>query len=88
LGKVVGVFGAAWLAIRMGWAPMPRECTTGQLFATARLCGIGFTMSLFIAMLAFVDNPSHLIEAKLGILLGSVLAGVAGAGGFIRAHQG
>lgn len=78
LGKLVGVFGAAWLAIRLGWARMPRGASRTQLFGTALLCGIGFTMSLFIGMLAFPDHPDYQDEVKLGILAGSVLAGLAG----------
>lgn len=78
LGKLVGVFGAAWLAIRLGWARMPRAASRMQLFGTALLCGIGFTMSLFIGMLAFPDHPDVQDEVKLGILAGSLLAGLAG----------
>ena len=78
VGKLIGVFGAAWLAIRFGWAEMPRGASRGQMFGTALLCGIGFTMSLFIGMLAFPDHPELQDEVKLGILAGSVLAGVAG----------
>lgn len=78
LGKLVGVFGAAWLAIRLGWARMPRGASRVQLFGTALLCGIGFTMSLFIGMLAFPGQPAYQDEVKLGILAGSILAGLAG----------
>jgi NhaA family Na+:H+ antiporter len=78
LGKLVGVFGAAWLAIRFGWAEMPRDASRGQLFGIALLCGIGFTMSLFIGLLAFPDHPELQNEVKLGILAGSLLAGIAG----------
>jgi NhaA family Na+:H+ antiporter len=79
IGKVVGVFGASWLAIRAGWAAMPHGSQTAQLFGTALLCGIGFTMSLFIGMLAFPGNIELQDEVKLGILAGSILAGFAGA---------
>lgn len=79
IGKVVGVFGASWLAIRAGWAAMPHGSQTAQLFGTALLCGIGFTMSLFIGMLAFPGNIELQDEVKLGILAGSILAGLAGA---------
>ena len=78
VGKLVGVFGTSWLAIRMGWAEMPRHASTVQLLGTALLCGIGFTMSLFIGMLAFPTHPELQDEAKLGILAGSVVAGLAG----------
>lgn len=79
IGKVVGVFGASWLAMRAGWAAMPHGSQTAQLFGTALLCGIGFTMSLFIGMLAFPGNIELQDEVKLGILAGSILAGLAGA---------
>jgi NhaA family Na+:H+ antiporter len=79
IGKVVGVFGASWLAIRAGWAVMPHGSQMAQLFGTALLCGIGFTMSLFIGMLAFPANIELQDEVKLGILAGSILAGLAGA---------
>ncbi|MGA7437030.1 MAG: Na+/H+ antiporter NhaA [Luteibacter sp.] len=78
LGKLVGVFGTSWLAIRLGWAAMPGRASMSQLFGTALLCGIGFTMSLFIGMLAFPAHPELQDEVKLGILIGSVLAGLAG----------
>ncbi|MET0618535.1 MAG: Na+/H+ antiporter NhaA, partial [Luteibacter sp.] len=78
VGKLVGVFGAGWLAIRLGWAEMPRGATQGQLFGTALLCGIGFTLSLVIGMLAFPDHPELQDEVKLGILAGSIVAGLAG----------
>jgi NhaA family Na+:H+ antiporter len=78
LGKLIGVFGTAWLAIRLGWAAMPGRASTTQLLGTALLCGIGFTMSLFIGMLAFPAHPELQDEVKLGILAGSVLAGLAG----------
>jgi len=79
VGKVLGVFGAAWIAIKAGWAELPPQASHGQLFATAWLCGIGFTMSLFIGMLAFPDHPELQDEVKLGILAGSLLAGTVGA---------
>ena len=78
LGKLIGVFGTSWLAIRVGWAEMPRHASITQLLGTALLCGIGFTMSLFIGMLAFPSDPDLQDEVKLGILAGSVLAGLAG----------
>jgi NhaA family Na+:H+ antiporter len=78
VGKQLGVFAAAALAIRMGWAALPHGAGWRQLYGTALLCGIGFTMSLFIALLAF---PSAELReaAKLGILAGSILSGLAGA---------
>ncbi|MDX2261420.1 MAG: Na+/H+ antiporter NhaA [Gemmatimonadales bacterium] len=77
LGKPVGIFGAAWLTVRLGVAALPERVRWPQLFAMAVLGGIGFTMSLFIAKLAFGEG-THLDEAKLGVLGASTLAAVAG----------
>jgi len=78
IGKPVGIFGAAWLAVRAGVARLPGDASWGQLFGVAVLGGIGFTMSLFIATLAF-GSTGPLDAAKLGILSGSTAAGLAGA---------
>jgi NhaA family Na+:H+ antiporter len=78
VGKPVGIFGAAWLAVRTGVARLPEDATWGQLLGVAMLGGIGFTMSLFIATLAF-GSTGPLDAAKLGILAGSTLAGLMGA---------
>jgi NhaA family Na+:H+ antiporter len=78
VGKLAGVFGAAALVIRMGWADLPMGATWPQLLGTSLLCGIGFTMSLFIALLAFPGAPLLQDEAKIGILAGSLVAGLAG----------
>jgi NhaA family Na+:H+ antiporter len=77
-GKLVGVFGAAALAIRLGWADLPMGAGWLQLLGVALLCGIGFTMSLFIALLAFPGAEALQDQAKIGILAGSLVAGVAG----------
>jgi NhaA family Na+:H+ antiporter len=74
-GKMIGVFGASMIAIKMGLASMPRRVTTMQLFGTSIACGIGFTMSLFIANLAFED-PHFIDNAKIGVLVASAIAGV------------
>ncbi|MDB5374690.1 MAG: Na(+)/H(+) antiporter NhaA, partial [Belnapia sp.] len=78
IGKLIGVFGAAALAIRLGIAEMPRHATWRQVFGVALLCGIGFTMSLFIGLLAFASEPLLQEEVKIGILGGSLLAGLLG----------
>lgn len=79
LGKAVGVFGASWLAIRLGLAAMPAGAGYRQLLGVAMLCGIGFTMSLFIGSLAFAgQGPEWEARVKLGVLAGSLVAGVAG----------
>ncbi|MGA9657617.1 MAG: Na+/H+ antiporter NhaA, partial [Asticcacaulis sp.] len=80
IGKQVGIFSAAWLAVRCKIARMPDEATLGQLYGVCLLCGIGFTMSLFIGALAFPasDEAAH-IAVKSGVVLGSILSGSAGA---------
>jgi NhaA family Na+:H+ antiporter len=77
VGKPVGITLASWLAVRAGLAQMPRDATWQQLFGVGCLGGIGFTMSLFIASLAFGTTPL-LAMAKVGILAGSTIAGIAG----------
>lgn len=77
-GKFVGVLGAALLAIRLGLADVPMGATRAQLAGVALLCGIGFTMSLFVALLAFPDSAPQQDQAKRGILTGSLIAGLAG----------
>lgn len=77
VGKFVGIGGACWLAVRLGFARLPPKVGWRHLLGTACLGGIGFTMSLFISNLAFTDD--RLVEeAKLGILLGSLVAAMIG----------
>ena len=78
LGKQFGVFGAIWLAIRAGTAPMPPDTRWAELYGASVLCGIGFTMSLFIGALAFEGSPQAIGAAKLGTLAGSLLSAIAG----------
>jgi NhaA family Na+:H+ antiporter len=78
VGKVVGVFGSAFLAIRLGLAAAPIGPGKLQLLGVALLCGVGFTMSLFIGMLAFASDPVLQDQVKIGILGGSLLAGLLG----------
>jgi Na+:H+ antiporter, NhaA family len=77
LGKPIGIFVACWLAVRAGIAQLPFGVTWPHMLATGVLAGIGFTMSLFIASLAFVD-VENLATAKLSILIASSLAGAVG----------
>ncbi len=78
LGKQIGIFGAIWLVVRLGWARRPRGATWLQVWGLSLLCGIGFTMSLFIGGLAFPGQPLLVEEAKIGVLAGSLLSAVAG----------
>lgn len=77
LGKQIGIALFAWLAVKVGLADLPRNVTWGQIYGVAILGGIGFTMSLFIAGLAFSD-PAMLEKAKVGILGASTLCGIIG----------
>jgi NhaA family Na+:H+ antiporter len=78
VGKQVGVFGAVWGAVRLGWASRPAGASWAQVYGVSLLCGIGFTMSLFISGLAFEDRPDFVDAAKIGILGGSLLSAIAG----------
>jgi NhaA family Na+:H+ antiporter len=78
VGKQLGVFGAIWLSDKSGIAPRPYHTQWRELYGAALLCGVGFTMSLFIGALAYPDNPEAVEAAKLGTLFGSFLSAVAG----------
>ncbi|HCJ74807.1 sodium:proton antiporter [Agrobacterium pusense] len=77
-GKLAGVLGVVTLLVKLRLAQLPAQASWGQVTGTALLCGIGFTMSLFIGLLAF-DDPEVQNHVKVGILMGSVVAGVLGA---------
>jgi NhaA family Na+:H+ antiporter len=78
LGKQAGIFSAVWLAVKLGIAARPAGASWVQLYGVSLLCGIGFTMSLFIGGLAFAD-PSLSDAVKIGVLGGSLLSALAGA---------
>ncbi len=79
-GKAIGVFGSAWLLVKAGMAARPKGSSWLQFFGVCVLCGIGFTMSLFIGGLAFEGmDPTFETRVKLGVLGGSLLSGVIGA---------
>lgn len=79
LGKTVGVFTASWLMIRFAGATLPTGSSWQQFFGVCVLCGVGFTMSLFIGTLAFAgEDPRFETLVKLGVLAGSLLAGTLG----------
>jgi Na+:H+ antiporter, NhaA family len=77
VGKQLGVMAAALLAVKWGWAAWPEGATPVQIYGVAVLCGIGFTMSLFIGCLAFVSEGLQ-NSVKIGVFSGSVIAAVAG----------
>ncbi|NKC50383.1 Na+/H+ antiporter NhaA [Ochrobactrum cytisi] len=77
IGKLVGIFGAVLLLVKTGIVDLPAGASWPQMLGTTLLCGIGFTMSLFISLLAF-DDVLLQNEAKIGILIGSLVAGLAG----------
>lgn len=78
LGKVLGIAGVAYLAIKLKIAKLPEQSSMSQIFGVAFLGGIGFTMSIFVAELAFIGDPSMLFQAKVGILSASLFAGIFG----------
>jgi len=78
IGKQAGVFGFSWLAIRLKWASLPAGSNWRQFYGVCLMTGIGFTMSLFIDSLAFVDDAVYQYADKLAIVLGSLFSGVAG----------
>lgn len=79
VGKQLGIFGAVWLTIRTGLTTKPDGITWAQLYAMAMLCGIGFTMSLFIGGLAFADASELMDQTKMGVIGGSIVSALLGA---------
>ena len=78
-GKQLGIFGLIWLGIQLKFASMPKGMTWGSLYGMSALCGIGFTMSLFIGSLAFDTSSSQMVfDERLGIIIGSLVSGVIG----------
>ncbi len=80
LGKQLGIFAMCWMTIKLKWATMPTGVSWKQLYGLACLCGVGFTMSLFIASLAWEGSGADVYstEARIGILTGSLLSAVTG----------
>lgn len=79
IGKQAGIFGFCWLAVKLGIAQLPVSMTNSGLYAIAALCGVGFTMSLFIGSLAFEETGVDMFfDERLGILVGSLASGVVG----------
>lgn len=77
-GKIIGISGFVWLAIKAGIADMPQGIRFGHFVGLSILGGIGFTMALFVANLSFASTPLFLMESKVSILFASVLAGITG----------
>jgi NhaA family Na+:H+ antiporter len=78
-GKQIGVFGFCWLAIKLKLTHLPQNMSWSSLFGTAALCGVGFTMSLFIGSLAFEETSVNLLfNERLGIIFGSLASGIVG----------
>lgn len=79
IGKQLGVFAFLWIAIKTRIAVLPKELNWSSLYGLSALCGIGFTMSLFIASLAFDQTKAiQVFDERLGIILGSLLSGITG----------
>ncbi|MGB5506426.1 MAG: Na+/H+ antiporter NhaA [Sulfurovum sp.] len=78
VGKQVGVFGFSWIAIKMGWASLPKDSNWILLYGVSILTGIGFTMSLFVDTLAYNDTQIYHYADKLAILVGSFLSAIVG----------
>lgn len=81
IGKQVGIFALCFLAIKTGVARLPEGANWGSLYGVSILCGVGFTMSLFVGSLAFENvaiDPAAIFDERLGIILGSLLSGIVG----------
>ena len=78
-GKLIGVMGTALIAIKFNLVDMPQHATWRHVFGVSLLCGIGFTMSLFVGLLAYPDTVALQDQAKIGVLLGSVISAIAGS---------
>ena len=78
LGKLIGIAGFSWLAVKLGVTTLPTGLNFKHITGAALMGGIGFTMSIFIAELGFAHSAENLLMAKTGILLASVLAGISG----------
>ncbi len=79
VGKFVGITGISWLLLRFGLARLPKDVRFSQIAGVSLLAGIGFTMSMFIAELAFEHQENLLLISKTGLMFASLIAGVAGS---------
>lgn len=78
MGKQMGIFSFTWILVKLGWAKLPHHVHWIHLYGAALLCGIGFTMSLFISTLAFAHQPDYIILSRLGIFCGTVISAISG----------
>ena len=78
IGKQAGVFASTWIIVTLGFADKPQDATWAQVYGVALLAGIGFTMSLFIGLLAFPGSPEIQNAVKVGVLAGSALSAITG----------
>ena len=79
IGKQIGVFGFSAIIIRLRLAELPAGITWGMLYGVSIICGIGFTMSLFLGTLSFQNENIYLAKVRLGVMIGSLLSGLIGA---------
>ena len=79
VGKQLGIFGLCWIAIQLGLTRLPKGVSWTSLYGATALCGVGFTMSLFIGSLTFEETGVNLLfDERLGIIEGSLLSGIVG----------
>lgn len=79
VGKQIGIMGLTWAAVKLKWCELPKGMNWGSMYGTAILCGIGFTMSLFIGSLAFEETGVNLLfDERIGIVAGSLISGLFG----------
>ena len=79
VGKQIGAFSTTWAAVKLDRADCPEHASFAQVYGVSLLCGIGFTMSLFIALLAFPTSPELQDAIKIGVLVGSISSAIVGA---------
>lgn len=78
VGKLIGIAGFSWVAVKLGLTTLPHDLNFKHIVGVSLMGGIGFTMSIFIAELGFAHHAQDLLMAKTGVLLASIVAGVAG----------
>lgn len=89
LGKQFGIFGSCWLAVKWGLAKLPEDINWALFYGMSILCGVGFTMSLFIGTLAFQDQTGYYLNlVRFSVIVGSVISGVLGVGVMVFSGRG